>query len=99
MTSAVGNTTEYSMWVKYRGHLFNFSHVCGVSVGGPVKQPGGQPDKWYVRIYSSGKCFEVFVFENIEDRDKCFSELEQIVLRLNKGIQLDFGDILNGETE
>ena len=78
------------MWVKYRGHLFNFSHVCGISADGPVKQSAGRPDNWYVRIYSSGKCFEVFSFEDREDRDICFSELEQIVEQQNKGTQLCF---------
>ena len=85
------------MWVKYRDTLLNFTHICGVTADGPVKSHGR--DKYYVRLYASGKCFEVFSFDNYEERDVCFYEVEQIVLRLNKGIQLDFGDILNGETE
>ena len=84
------------MWVKYRGHLFNFSHICGISADGPVKQNAGKPDKWYVRIYSSGKCFEVFTFERVIERDTCFHELEQIVEKLNQGIQLNFEELLNG---
>ena len=72
------------MWVKFRGHLFNFSHICGISADGPVNSNG---PKYYVRIYSSGKCFEVFTFETIEERDICFNELEQICIKHQKGVQ------------
>ena len=84
------------MWIKFRGHLFNFSHICGVSADGPVRQSGGRADKWYVRIYSSGKCFEVFSFESREERDICFDELEQVIKKLNQGVQLTFEEFING---
>jgi hypothetical protein len=86
------------MWVKFRGHLFNFSHICGISADGPIKQSTamGSTNVYYVRIYSSGKCFEVFTFSKEHDRDICFAELEQIVVKQNQGTQLNFDFIKKG---
>jgi len=75
------------MWVKYRGHLLNFTHICGISAG---HTKSISKENYNVRIYASGKCFEMFSFLTEEERDICFDELEQICEKQNQGTQLCF---------